>query len=296
HLGFSTGEFFPMGLNAEMPGDQRVDDAMSVCFETKPLGEGMDLLGAARLSLRVSCDQPFAFLVARLCDVGPDGASVRICHGVLNLRHRDSMEHPSPVPVGEAFEVGFALDQMGYRLAPGHRLRVAISTTYWPFLWPSPKAATVTLLQGALDLPIHAGSVGDEWLPPKPETAPGWKHRVLRAGTAARRVEHDLISGEIALVVEEDGGAVENLSHGLITGERMAERWTIHPEDPLSAKGYCVWEQSLARGNWSVRTKAVAQMHSDADGLFMTAKLEAWEGDQQVFVRDFSERVARDHL
>ena len=32
---------------------------------------------------------------------------------------------------------------------------------------------------GTLDLPRHSGSRGDEWLPPVPEAAPGWKHRVL---------------------------------------------------------------------------------------------------------------------
>ena len=53
HLGMQTGEFFPMGLNAEMPGDQAFDDAMSVCFDGAVLAEPLALLGAARLTLRV---------------------------------------------------------------------------------------------------------------------------------------------------------------------------------------------------------------------------------------------------
>ncbi len=28
----------------------------------------------------------------------------------------------------------------------GRRLRVSVSTTYWPWIWPSPVAATITLL------------------------------------------------------------------------------------------------------------------------------------------------------
>ncbi|HEX9858003.1 MAG TPA: peptidase S15, partial [Paracoccaceae bacterium] len=146
------------------------------------------------------------------------------------------------------------------------------------------------------DLPVHAGSAGDEWVPPLPEAAPGWKHRVLRRGRAARRVENDLISGEIALIVEDDSGEVENLGHGLITGEKVQERWSIHPDDPAKARGFCLWEQSLARGEWSVRTRACAEMHATPESLILTAKLEAWEGGNLVFSRDFSECIARDHV
>ncbi|MDP1578500.1 MAG: CocE/NonD family hydrolase, partial [Cypionkella sp.] len=144
-LGMHTGEFFPMGLNAEMPGDQASDDALSVCFDGAVLAQPLDLLGAARLSLTLASDQPLGFVVARLCDVAPDGSSVRIAHGMLNLCHRDSMEQPAPMPLGQAVELAFNIDQMAYRLAAGHHLRLALSTTYWPFLWPSPQPATLTL-------------------------------------------------------------------------------------------------------------------------------------------------------
>lgn len=296
HLGLHTGEYFPMGLNAEMPGDQREDDAMSACFDSAPLAGGMDLLGRAVLRLRLTCDKPFAQIFARLCDVAPDGSSVRICHGMLNLRHRDSMENPTPVPVGEAFGIELALDEMGYRLAPGHRLRLALSTTYWPFAWPSAEAATLTLQEGSLELPRHSGSIGDEWTPPPPEAAPAWRHRVLREGSAARRIERDLITGEVSLVVAEDSGDAENLDHGLISGDTMREVWTIHPDDPLSARVAITYEQRLSRGEWSVRTLAATNLTSESGHLVFTARLQAWEGEAEVFARDFREFVKRDHL
>lgn len=296
HLGLTAGEFFPMGLNAEMPGDQRADDAMAVCFDTEPLAEGMDLLGQAVLRLRLSSDRPSAFLAARLCDVAPDGSSVRICHGMLNLRHRDSMENPAPLPVGEAIDVALTLDQMGYRLAPGHRLRLALSTTYWPFLWPSAEAAVLTLHEGAIELPRHRGSAGDEWVPPPAEMAPAWRHRVLREGASARRMETDMVSGRVSLLVEEDSGDAENLDHGLITGDTMREVWTIHPDDPLSAQVEISYEQRLARGEWSVLTRAEVRLTSELDRLVFSARLEAWDGDARVFNREFRDYVKRDHV
>ena len=281
-----------MGLNAEMPGDQRGDDALSLCFDGAPLVEALDLLGAARLVLRLSSDRPLGFVVARLCDVGPDGASTRIAHGMMNLCHRASMEHPQHMVPGEAVEVTVAMDQMAYRLAPGHRLRVALSNAYWPFVWPSPEAGVLTVTAGHLDLPVHQGSQS-EWLPPEPEAATPWAHRVLRKGSSARRVETDLITGQVALICEEDGGDVENLSHGLISGETMRELWAIHPDDPLCARAIHSWEQRLSRGDWRVRTLAEATMTATTTHLVMRARLRAYEGDTLVFEREFEDEVAR---
>lgn len=295
HLGLRAGEFFPMGLNAEMPGDQREDDALSVCFDGDVLEEGLDLLGAAELRLRLSSDRPLGFVVARLCDVAPDGASVRIAHGMLNLCHRDSMEHPAPMVPGQTVEVLVRLDQMAYRLAPGHRLRLALSNSYWPFVWPSPAAGRLTVTGGSLTLPVHQGS-GDEWTPPPAEHAAPWKHRVIRAGKTRRFIEEDLIARTVALVVEDDLGDAENLTHGLCSGETMSERWEIRPDDPLSARAVHVWEQRLSRGDWSVRTRAEAEMTGTADTLRMTAVLRAWEGDALVFERHWDDSVARRHV
>lgn len=292
HLGLKAGEFFPMGLNAEMPGDQREDDALSLCFDGDPMEAGLDLLGAAELRLRLSSDKPLGFVVARLCDVAPDGASVRIAHGMLNLCHRDSREHPSPMVPGQVVEVAFSLDQMAYRLAPGHRLRIALSNSYWPFVWPSPDAGRLTVMGGSLTLPVHSGSTA-EWLPPPAEHAQPWQHRVVRSGKTRRFVEEDLIAGTYALVVQDDLGDAENLSHGLCSGETMSERWEIHPEDPLSAKAEHIWEQRLSRGAWAIRTRAEAEMTATATHLRHRAVLRAWEGDELVFEKMWDDSVPR---
>ncbi len=292
HLGLHTGEFFPMGLNAEMPGDQRWDDAMSVCFDTAPLAATMDLLGAARLRLTLSSNRALTFVVARLCDVAPDGSSVRIAHGMLNLCHRDSMAHPAAMVPGQSVDIGFDIDQMAYRLAPGHCLRLALSNSYWPFIWPSPEPAVLTLTGGSLDLPVHQGSTA-EWDPPQAQATPAFAHRVVRQGSHARRIETDLITGQVALICEDDGGDVENLVHGLISGETMSEIWAIHPDDPLCARAVHSWEQRISRGDWRVKTLAEAEMTSTPTHLVTKARLRAWDGEDLIFERAFEDRVER---
>jgi predicted acyl esterase len=292
HLGMNAGEFFPMGLNAEMPGDQRADDAVSVCFDGDVLSAPLELLGAARLTIHVSSDKPLGFVVARLCDVGPDGASVRIAHGMFNLCHRTGAATPQALVPGQTVAVTFVLDQMAYRVAAGHRLRLAFSNSYWPFVWPSPEAGVLTLTGGKLDLPVHQGTTA-EWTPPAAETATPWAHRVVRKGSSARHIETDLLSGTHRLVVHEDGGDIENLTHRLTSGESLDELWEINADDPTSARAHHVWEQRLSRGDWAVRTKAEAEMTCTATHLRMTARLTAWEGEKVVFERAWDDQVAR---
>jgi putative CocE/NonD family hydrolase len=293
HLGLDAGEFFPMGLNAEMPGDQAADDALALCFDGEVLAEDLQLLGAAELRLQLASDKPLAFVVARLCDVAPDGSSVRIAHGMLNLCHRDSCEAPVPMVPGKGVDVAFALDQMGYRLAAGHRLRLALSTSYWPFVWPSPEMAVLTVTGGSLTLPVHSGADQPEWTPPPAEHAKPWAHRVIREGRSRRVVERDLVTGIQTLVVEDDGGDRENLDHGMVSGESLTERWEIHPDDPLSARATHVWQQRLSRGSWSVTTDAWAEMTATATHLRMKARLTAHEGERLVFERTWDEEVDR---
>ncbi len=291
--GMDAGEFFPMGLAAEMPGDQAGDDALAVCFDGDVLAADLTLMGRAEVRLRLAADTPKGHLIARLCDVAPDGSSVRIAHGMLNLCHRDSMAAPSVMVPGQGYEVMLRLDQMAYRVAAGHRLRLVLATTYWPFVWPSDAPVTLTLSQGALTLPVVEHAL-TPWAPPPAETATPWAHRVLRAGRKARRVERDLIAGTHALVVEDDGGDVENLTHGLVTGETMSERWAVHPCDPLSATATHTWEQRLSRGDWRVRTHVTATQTCTATHLRIIAKVRAWEGESLVFERVFDDRVSRE--
>jgi uncharacterized protein len=293
--GFGTGRYFPMtGDYPEMPGDQRDDDSRSACFDTEPLDEELDILGSVNLRLRLKSDRPAAQFIARLCEVHPDGASTRITIGFLNLAHRDSHENPTPLSPGEEFEITLPLDQIAYRVKAGLRLRVAISSAYWPFVWPSPELATLTLLEGSIDLPKHQGSDGDEWQFEDAEGAEPWKHKVLREPDYKKSIVNDLVTGEIQQIHDIDEGLNEDAEHGLISGSRAREIWRIHPNDPLCASAESHHTQELARGDWSVRTETFSKMWSDKETYYLTARIEAYEGDQLVFERDFKEQVQRD--
>ncbi|TIS10391.1 MAG: hypothetical protein E5X14_01335, partial [Mesorhizobium sp.] len=99
--GLAGGEYFPFTFGPELPGDQRSDDALSVCFDQVELEEAIDIVGAPEVEVRVASDRRQANLAVRLCDVHPDGASELISYGVLNLTHRNSHEFPEALVPGE---------------------------------------------------------------------------------------------------------------------------------------------------------------------------------------------------
>jgi hypothetical protein len=291
HLGLAAGEYFPTGDHGEMPGDQAADDALSVCFDGPVLTEPLTLAGAPILRVRLISDQPRAHLIARLCDVTPDGTSLRISHGMLNLAHRGDASAPEPMPVGEAIELSIPLDHLAHQLAPGHRLRLALSTSYWPFLWPQPAKATLTVEAGTLDLPVLTDT--PDWTPPQPEPLPDPRQTVARPAHWSRETTVDPLTGRHVLTVIEDTGDTTE-PHGLTHGETMTERWEIAADDPLSARVTITWDQRLSRVGWAVQTLTETEMTGNATHLRMTARVTAWEGEDKVFEREETVEVPRD--
>jgi len=290
--GMAGGEYCAIWLGPEMPGDQRDDDAKSLCFD-RPVAEDTEIVGGPVVTLRLAADRPAAMVAVRLCDVHPDGASTRITYGVLNLTHRDSHEHPKPVSPGEVMEVSLRLDDIAYRLPAGHTLRVAISSTYWPLVWPSPEPVALAVHGGVLALPVRPAGTKPEWTFEEPQPAAPWQTETLRKSTNTRTVERDDASGAVTLAIFDDFGELRDLDHGLVHGEIARERWTIRPDDPLSASGETHWTQTYSRGDWSVRTETFTAMTSTATHFRLTGRIEAFEGDSLIFERDFDETIPR---
>jgi hypothetical protein len=294
--GMDGGEYCAIWLGPEMPGDQRADDAKSVCFDTGPLDGSIDIVGAPIVALSLSADRPDGMVAVRLCDVHPDGGSTRITYGVLNLCHRNGHASPEAVVPGEPMKVRLQLDDIAYQIPAGHRLRLAVSSTYWPMVWPSPEPVTLTLSGGALALPDRPGGSGDEVTFAEPEAARPWNTQTVRAPSNSRTVERDGETGTVTLSILDDFGEIRDADHGLVNGGVARERWTIDPADPLSARGLTHWTATLSRDGWSVRTETFSAMRSDATTFHLTGRIEAYEGDELVFERNFAEAIPRDHI
>jgi len=164
------GEWCAFGADGEMPRDQRPDDGGSLQFDSDPLGDRLEILGAPVLELDLACDQPVAMIAARLCDVAPDGTSLRVSYGLLNLSHRESHEFPEPLEPGSRYRVRLQLNDCAHVFAAGSRIRVAVAPGLWPLVWPSPEPVTLTVYAGAssFDLPVRGSAGGDSGNVPLP--------------------------------------------------------------------------------------------------------------------------------
>jgi hypothetical protein len=294
--GLAGGEYFPFTFGPELPGDQRSDDAVSQCFDQPVLAEPIDIVGAPELHVMLSSDRPQANIAVRLCDVHPDGASELISYGVLNLTHRSSHESPEALRPGETVAARVILDQAAYRVPVGHRLRIAVSNAYWPMIWPSPEPVRLEITAATLTLPLRPLAQGDEVSFPRPESAAPWRIETTRPASSERHVEQDQKKGFVTLTIVDDFGEFHDLEHGLVHGSVAQERWIIHPDDPVSARGETHWTQTRSRSGWSIRTETYATMRSDSRNFHLTGRIEAFEGDMLVFARDFDETIARDHI
>jgi putative CocE/NonD family hydrolase len=144
-VGTTRSEETVMGNPRGLALDQRVDEALSLTYTTQPLPKDTEITGAPVLKLYASTSVDVGVFVAKLNDVFPDGSSVAITDGNLNLALRESHDKALPVVPGEVYELTIKLWDTSYLIKAGHRLRLAIASSDFPFLWPTPKVAVNTV-------------------------------------------------------------------------------------------------------------------------------------------------------
>ena len=299
-LGLASGELMPWfqhGASPELPGDQRADDGQSITFDTEPLTKDVEILGAPAVEVSFSVDRPVAFLCVRVCDVAPDGASTRVTYQTFNLTHREGAQKAVRLTPGKPYTVRFALIDAAYSFAKGHRIRVAISTTYWPLVWPSPEPVTLTLATGKslLELPIRPASSADAKLArfKPPESAPPVTRTALSPGSRNRIITTDVGEGRTVVEVHDTSGRNRYDEIDLVAEARSTERYTVVEDDPLSATAQVAWIWEFQRGDWRIRTESMTHVSCTKREFVIRVKLEAYEGDVHVFGREFEERVRR---
>jgi predicted acyl esterase len=296
--GTMAGEWFTLKPDAEMAGDQRPDDAGSLTFETAVLTAPVELLGFPRIALRLTPEAAGGNLVARLVDIHPTGEATRISFGTLNLTHRNGNAEPAALEPGVPVEVTLHLDACGYRLAPGHILRLSLSTAYWPMVLPGPQSAGIAIdaasLRLALPLLGADAKTVDLPEPANPNPLPTY---VEHAPAVSRRsVERDLMAGVTRYRLLEDTGLFEHPDTGLATRQVRDETWTIAPDDPLSMVGETRWSTEMRRGDWVVTTQTLASLSCTATDFHYSAEARAFEGERAVHVKTWDGAIPRDFL
>jgi putative CocE/NonD family hydrolase len=300
--GSSGGEWMGTGVPGEMPADQRLDDGLSLVFDTKPLAARVEILGAPEIELIVKADQPVAHLCARLCDVAPDGSSRRISYGLLNLTHRAGHADPQPLEPGQFYHIRLRLNDCGYAFPAGHRIRLALSTAYWPLVWPTPSAVTLTVSteDAIFILPVRIPRAEDGLITFQPSVrGPLTRMSKVAPGRYRREMKIDLVTGVATFVSDGEGGlfgegAIRYDELGTSINHCLRRELTVDADNPLSAQYRLTQSYDLHRKASHFRIETTTEMSSTHDHFNLSGKLDVFEDGIRVTGQEWSEAIARD--
>jgi uncharacterized protein len=280
-VGMSKPQWMP-----SRPDDQSTDDEKSLVFDSTPLDSVVEILGYPLAKIRVSSDVPVAKLAVRLSEVLPDGKVWLVSYGVLNLTHRDTHEHPSALQQGRFYDVEVPFYMVAHRFKIGSRIRIAVSESLWPLLWPSPEIATLTLdLAGSnLSLPVRPAPRTEAYFPIPIKRSPGsspYTHTQMGPGT-----EGHLARPMSTTLLADIGTTVQ---------EQSSETLLIKEGDPNSG----VWKQEnmtgWKRGDWDCSVNAAFELTSTPEEFHLKEVLSAKQAGAEIFRREKASTIKR-HL
>lgn len=299
-LGMLSGDYMPLSddpAKAQMPGDQRTEDAGSLCFDTEPLSDSFDIIGTSRIDFEVSTSANSGLLAVRLCDVAKNGASTLITYGVINLSQRDGREVCAEVTPGTVYRIRYDLNDIAHRLVKGHRLRVAVSNAMWPMAWPVAENHDLTLhLKNCrVDLPNADLAYSDPMreLFTQPRVAVPGEVVIKEEGESSRSISHDLTTGKKTLTIREDfGSSMIKSADVTVTGFKQ-DYFEITDDDVLSAVAAYQFNMGYAREGWDVSTRGQMTITCDRNSFFLRGDLRAFDDGAEVFQRSWDETIPR---
>jgi uncharacterized protein len=284
-VGLQRRDWFPIAMGTDLSKEQTPDDGDSAIFDSEPLAADLEIAGTPFAWLRISADVPVAQAAVRLTEVTAAGKSWLVAYALLNLTHRTSHSEPAELEPGRFYDVHIPLNLMAHRFKKGNRIRVAVSESLWPLVWPSPQPARLTLSTGvsSLTLPVRP--------PRQPEPAFKIPLKTLPAGDT--RLEGTVtVSGP-----DSDGRIV--VERRAPDPTQSGPRWymEISAGDPNS----CCWRGDFVdryeRADWGVNVLlARYELTSTAVEFRLRESIKATHDEAVVFERHWDHTIKRDLL
>ncbi|SDL89585.1 hypothetical protein SAMN05661010_02849 [Modicisalibacter muralis] len=299
-VGMFAGKWCSYAATPDLPGDQREEDGGSLVFWSQPLEEPLEIAGMPCVNLELSVDRPQAMIAVRLSDVAPDGKATRVTYGLLNLSHRDSDENPQPLEPHRRYRVRVPLNGTAQRFPAGHRLRVSLSTSYWPLAWFPPEPVLMTVYTGnsRLWLPVRPPRDADERLRPlaEPEQAPAVETTRLEPSEHNWLLHRDLANKESTLEVINDQGGYRIDEIGTEIRRSTREWYSFMKDDFTSARGETYTQRAFTRDDWNIEVITRTVLTCTATDFLIHAQLDAYEDDRRVYSQNWDRAIARDNV
>jgi hypothetical protein len=269
-----------------MPDDQRLDEGQSLVYTSEPIEEdsARELIGAPHAHLWLSSTAELAFVSVKLCDVAPDGTSVLVTKGVLNLTHRSSHERPQLLLPGDVYEIDLPLLAAAYRFRPGHRMRMMIAAADFQNAWPTPVPHTLSVHRGATtpsqvvlplghvrsdDSPVFRAS---DFLPLPQSEIPTPQYQIIR----------DLVRSTVTVEIRTLSGIGVNRS-----------RYTVDVNRPAFASVESEFEYRMDKTGMAILVHAQCVTHSDEQSFHHMTSVAITMNGQPYWQKSWSTSVPR---
>jgi uncharacterized protein len=297
-VGLTKREWYPNDLGVDLPPDQTPDDKRSLLFDSAPLGADVEILGNPTLIVRLSSDQPIAHLAARINEVLPSGQSCNVSYGLLNLTHRDGHERPEPLARGKEYEIHLSCYFAAHRFKEGSRIRVAITESLWPLVWPSPRPVTLTITAGEsyVLLPVRSAEAVEAEIPIPIIRGAVEKRDSTDPKIATTKVVQSGPDAEGRVSVRKDLPEPARVVAGVGTTISGGSVWTrsIREGDPNSSVWAVEWVREFRREGWSTKMRSTVELTSTAEEFRIKESIAAWDGPTALFERKWDKRIKRD--
>jgi putative CocE/NonD family hydrolase len=115
--------------------DQRKMEARHdiLVYTSEPFEDGMELSGPITPTLYVSSDAKDTDFTVKVLDVYPDGRAFNLDETIQRMRYRDGYDQPLVwMEPGEVYEATLQPLTTSNYFAPGHRLRIEVSSSNFP--------------------------------------------------------------------------------------------------------------------------------------------------------------------
>jgi uncharacterized protein len=288
-VGLQNGYWSAGGMSFYLADDQRADEAHSLNFTTAPLEQRTALLGGPEVVLFAESSARVATFVVKLSDVAPDGKSALITDGSLNGTRRNSLETPEDMQPGEVYELNIPLQPTGWIVEAGHRLRLSISGSDFPNLWPTPERARNRVhYQGHRLSRVTLPVVRPSSLP-APVFAPS--PTLKRFGTSydeppEQRVEVDQITGDVTVINRRAGKTVLEDGLGTFASESRF-RCTASATNPAQSSIIGTHRYSIERQDGVYEVVGESSIRATSDCFHIVINLTVHRNGRSFFQKQW---------
>ncbi len=297
-VGLFAGKWCSFAAGPDMPYDQREEDGGSLVFDSDPLTESLEVLGAPVLEVELAANKPVGMLAVRMSDLRPDGKATRVTYGLLNLCQRNSREHPQPLVPGQRTHIRMQLNHLAQRFHKGHALRLSLSTSYWPLAWPPPEPVKITVYPGAsrLTIPVRLDQRHEVPGPVRFEASlasPELKLTMLEPEQYEWLVTRNIGREESTLHVINDHGAYRIEEIDLKVWRKTEEWYRFRGDAFESVSGETRASWGFSRAGWDVHTETHTHLGCTKTEFVLHATLDAYEGGKRVFSQTWNDTIPR---